>query len=75
MVLKEGDVLLEEGKVIENVLPFQRGSEVIAEAIVVDDLGPLLYLISHQNVSFLFHGIMKALISILKLQNHTKMEH
>lgn len=74
MVLKQGDLLLEDEKVNESVWPFQRGSRVTAKAIVVDDLGPLLYLISHQNVSFLLHDTIKNSISFLKLQNHTKME-
>lgn len=61
MVLKQGDLLVEDGKTNESVWLFQRGSGVTAKAIVVDDLGHLLYLISHQNVSFPFHGTIKAL--------------
>ena len=72
MVLRQGDLQVEDEKVNESVWPFQRGSRVTAKAIVVDDLGPLLYLISYKNLSFLLHDTIKN--AILKLQNHTKME-
>lgn len=64
MILKQGDLLLEDEKVNESVWPFQTGSRVTAKAIVVDDLGPLQYLISHQNVSFLFHDTIKKTLSL-----------
>lgn len=67
MVLKQGGLLVEDGRVNESVWPFQRGFGGTVKATVVGDLGSFPDFTS-KCVTFLFHGTIKGLSLFLNFK-------